>query len=112
MPTAREAVPSVGVSQSTIPRFENGVEACDEHVGRKVREEDFVGLFQRLTRSYTSPLGDGTQHALGIGHHQGRCDTFARDVAYDEAHTAVLQVEEIVEVAAHLSCWLVVVGYL
>jgi hypothetical protein len=57
-------------------------------------------------------LGDGAQHALRVGHKHGRRYPFAGDVADDETHTAVVQAEEVVEVSAHLSCGLVVVGYL
>jgi hypothetical protein len=64
-----------------------------------------------LARSEIRSLGDGAKHALGAGHHQSRGYPFAGDVTYDDAHTAVVQVQEVVEVAADLSCRLVVVGY-
>src|ERR671910_1626176 len=111
VPAAREVVPSVGVSHPALRWVEDSVEAGDEHVGRKVCTEDFVGLLQHLTRGETCSLGDGAKHALGAGHYQSRRYPFAGGVTYDEAHTAVVQVQEVVEVAAYLSCRPVVVGY-
>ena len=102
----------VGVDEPAALWVEDAIETGDKRAGRDVCIQNLVGLSQHLPWSNIPPSGNGAKHALGVGHHQGRRDTLARDVADDEAHTTVVQVEEIVEVAAHLSCWLVVVGYL
>ena len=54
--------------------------------------------------------GDGAKHALGVGHHQGRRDTLPETSPM--TMPVVVQAEEVVEVAPHLFCGLVVVGYL
>src|SRR5688500_19542772 len=43
---------------------------------------------------------------------QGRRHPLAGDVAYDQAHLAVLEAEKVVEISSYLSSRLVVVGYL
>jgi len=103
-------VAGVGVEEAPAFGLEDGVEAGDEHVRRHVRKENFVGLRQHLAGYRISCLGDSAQDALGVGHHRGRRDPLAGDVADDEAHTTVRQREEVVEVPADRASWLVLAG--
>src|SRR5215211_7819528 len=105
-------VAGVGVDETAALWVEDAIEAGDERAWRDVGIQDLVGLRQHLPWSDVPSSGDGTKHALGVGHHQRRRNTLAGDIAYDEAYTAVLQAEEVVEVATHLSCGLVTVGQL
>src|SRR3712207_2392678 len=93
----------IGVDKAPALRVEYPVEAGDERVGWHVRVQNLVSLRQYLSRGDALSLGDSAQHTLSVGHHQGRRDTLAGDVADDETHTAVVEAEEVVEVAAHLS---------
>src|SRR5215210_3296316 len=105
-------VAGVGVDEAAALRVEDAVEASDECVGWYVCTHELVGLLQYLPRSNAPSSGDGTKHTLGVGHNQGRRNTLAGDVAYDQAHPAVFKAEEVVEVSADLSSRLVVIGYL
>src|ERR671912_1567390 len=105
-------VAGVGVDETTTLWVEDAVEAGDERVGWYVCTHELVGLLQYLPRSNAPSSGDGTQYALGVGHHQCRRHPLSRDVAYDHAHLAVLEAEEVVEISSYFSSRLVVVGYL
>src|SRR5918911_1516229 len=105
-------VAGVSVDETATLWVEDAVEAGNERVGWYVCTHELVGLLQYLPRSNAPSSGDCTQYALGVGHNQGRRHPLAGDVAYDQAHLAVLEAEEVVEVAADLSRGLVVVGYL
>src|SRR5215216_343781 len=109
MPQVGQIMASVGVPQSTAMWVEDGVEAGDEHVGRDVCTEDLVGFHQRLPRRRAS-LGNGAKDALGVGHQHGCRYPLAGDVADDETQVAIRQLEEVVEVAAHLTSGLIVFG--
>src|SRR5215211_2588348 len=112
VPLAGGVVSGVRVDEPAALRVEDPVEAGDECVGWYVCTHELVGLLQYLPRSNAPSSGDCTQHALRVGHYQGSRHPLAGDVAYDQAHLAVLEAEEVVEVSADLSCGLVVVGYL
>src|SRR5215207_8127570 len=84
----RGAVSCVRVGETTAFGFQDSAKAGYEHVGRYVGEEDLVDLCQELSRR-CAPLEDGSKHALGVGHHQGRRDPFPRDIADDEPRTSV-----------------------
>src|SRR5215218_8495810 len=105
-------VAGVGVDETTTLWVEDAVEAGDERVGWYGCTHELVSLLQYLPRSNAPSSGDCTQYALRVGHHQGRCHPFAGDVAYDQAHLAVLEAEEVVEISSYLSSRLVVVGNL
>src|SRR5215212_9107217 len=107
-----QVVAGISVDKATTFWFKDTVEAGDKCVGRHVRVHELVGLLQYLPRSNAPSSGDCTKHTLGVGHHQGRCHPLSRDVAYDQAHLAVLEAEEVVEISSYLSRGLVVVGYL
>src|SRR5215213_10128864 len=105
-------VAGVGIDETATLWVEDAVEAGDERVGWYVCTHELVGLLQYLPRSDAPSSGYCAQHALGVGHHQSRRHPLSRDVAYDQAHLAVLEAEEVVEVSSYLSSRLVVVGYL
>src|SRR5215211_4355776 len=112
VPLAGRIVAGVGVDETTTLWVEDAVETGDERVGWYVCTHELVSFLQYLPRSNAPSSGDCTQYALGVGHHQGGRHPLAGDVAYDQAHLAVLEAEEVVEVSADLSRGLVVVGYL
>src|SRR5215213_5544918 len=105
-------VAGVGIDETATLWVEDAVEAGNERVGWYVCTHELVGLLQYLPRSNAPSSGDCTQHALSVGHHQGCRHPLSRDVAYDQAHLAVLEAEEVVEISSYLSRGLVVVGYL
>src|ERR671912_1381238 len=107
-----QVVAGISVDKATTFWFKDAVEAGDERVGWYVCTHELVSLLQYLPWSNALSSGDCTQYALGVGHHQGRRHPLSGDVAYDQAHLAVLEAEEVVEISSHLSSRLVVVGYL
>ncbi len=66
VPAARKVVTGVGVSQPTLLRIEDSVEAGNEHVGRNVGKEDFVGLLQRPPRGVTPSLWATARSTLWV----------------------------------------------
>jgi hypothetical protein len=50
MAQAREVVTRVGIGQGTTLRFEDGVEAGDEHVGGYVGDQQVVDLLKYFPR--------------------------------------------------------------
>jgi hypothetical protein len=88
-PTAWEVVTGVGVVEASALKIEYAVEAGDKRVGRDIGTENLVGLGQRLTGRRSPSLGDGAKDAARAGHHQGRRDPFAGDVADDEPQATV-----------------------
>src|SRR5215212_1916641 len=107
-----QVMAGISVDKATTFWFKDAVEAGDECVGWYVRTHELIGLLQYLPRSNATSTSDGAKHALGVGHNQGRRHPLAGDVAYDQAHLAVLEAEEVVEISSYLSSRLVVVGNL
>src|SRR5688572_32895069 len=88
-------------------RLEDGVEAGDEHVGRDVADDHVVYPLEDLARRVEA-LGGGAKHGTGRRHHYGGGHALVRHVTDDEAEAAVFELQEVVEVAAHLASGLVV----
>src|SRR5919112_234795 len=88
-------------------RLEDGVEAGDEHVGRYVAYDHVVYPLESLARRVEA-LGGGAEHGAGRGHYYSGGHTLVRHVTDDEAELAVVELQEVVEVAAYLASGLVV----
>src|SRR5215208_6658216 len=88
-------------------RLEDGVEAGDEHVGRYVADDHVVYPLEHLARRVKA-LGRRAEHSTSRRHHQGGGHTLVRHVTDDKAELAVVELQEVVEVAAYLASGLVV----
>src|SRR5215217_2253290 len=88
-------------------RLEDGVEASDEHVGRYVAHDHVVYPLEHLARRVEA-LGRRAEHSTSRRHHYGGRHTLVRHVTDDEAELAVVELQEVVEVAAYLAGGLVV----
>ena len=102
-----QVVAGVGVPEEARLRVEDGVEAGDEHVGRYVLDHHVVYPLEDLARRVEA-LGRGAEQRAGRRHHESRWHALVRHVADDEAELAVFELQEVVEVAAHLARRLVV----
>src|SRR5215208_119823 len=92
-------------------RLEDGVEAGDEHVGRYVADDHVVYPLEHLARRVKA-LGRRAEHSTGRRHHYGGGHALVRHVTDDEAELAVVELQEVVEVASHLASGLVVGRYI
>src|SRR5919112_5093109 len=92
-------------------RLEDGVEAGDEHVGRYVAYDHVVYPLEYLARRVEA-LGGGAEHGAGRGHYYSGGHPLVRHVTDDEAELAVVELQEVVEVAAYLARRLVVGRYI
>src|SRR5215203_827091 len=102
MAQAREVVTRVGIGQGTALRFEDGVEAGDEHVEGNAGQQCLVDLFEYLTRrGGVQRLRCELQHAAGSGHHQCCGHALTRCVPHYESQPTLMERVEVVEVASH-----------
>ena len=103
----RQVVTRVRIAHVTRGRVEHEVEARDEHLLRDIRAEEIVDALEHLA-GRDHPLAGGTQQASCSRHHHGGRHALVRDVADEDGDMPVWQLEEVVEIAAHLAGGLVV----
>ena len=92
----------VGEAQPAGRGVEHAVQAGDEHVLGDVRAQVLVHALEHLAR-VAEPLGGGAQHRAGRGHHERRRHALVGDVADHDPDPAVVERDEVVEVAADLA---------
>src|SRR5215213_481425 len=71
-----------------------------------------ITSFTLFSTSPGESLGRSAEHGAGSRHHQGGGYALVRNITDDEAEPAVVEIQEVVEVAAHLAGGLVVGRYL
>src|ERR671921_838858 len=109
MAQAREVVTRVGIGQGTALRFEDGVEAGDEHVEGNAGQQCLVDLFEYLPRrGGVQGSGGQLQHTAGSGHHQCCGHALACCVSYHKSDSTLGEEVEVVEVTSYLPSRLVV----
>src|SRR5215208_3866091 len=102
MAQAREVVTRVGIGQGTALRFEDGVEAGDEHVEGNAGQQCLVDLFEYLPRrGGVQGSGGQLQHPAGSGHHQCCWHSLARCVSHHDSQPTLRERVEVVEVSSH-----------
>src|SRR5215211_7748132 len=104
----RWVVSGIGVVQPTTPAIQEGGQTGNEHIGRNIPVKNIVDLFEYLPRRRRAHTVGRTQHRAGDRHHDGSRHTLAANVPYNQSQTTIRQIEEVVEVAAHLTGRLVV----
>src|SRR5918998_5059963 len=102
-------MPGVGVSATSALGVENGIETGYEHVVWDVSGQRVVDPSQYIPRRVRG-LGNGTEHAAGAGHNQGRRHTVSCGVSHDDAPASLRKLEEVVEVSPNLPSGSVVWG--
>src|SRR5215213_8124790 len=71
-----------------------------------------ITSFTLFSTSPGESLGRSAEHGAGSRHHQGGGYALVRNITDDEAEPAVVEIQEVVEIAAHLAGGLVVGRYL
>ena len=101
----RRVVAAVGVFELSAGRVVDPVEGGDEHGRLVVLVEEVVDLAQHLARV---ALADARalQQGAGRHHEQGGGNALVGDVGDGQADPAVLQVQDVEEVAPHAAGWL------
>ncbi len=98
-----------GVGEVYVPAVwvEHGVEAGDEHAGGNIGAEQFVHPRQHVAWRCHLARGSAEHRARGCHHECGR-DTLAGHIAEHQAHRAVLERQNVVEIAADLARGLII----
>src|SRR5690242_17352098 len=108
-PAVRRCMARVGVAELPPLGIEQRIETCYEHPRRIVGAEEVVDAGEHIGRG-CARLGRSAEHGANRGHDEGGRYTFISDIADDKTDAAVLEGEEIIEVATNLVCGLIVRG--